>query len=92
LITLSLVFSQKASRLNDYNISYIIYGMLIDNDPKLDFDDVLIRPKRSELGSRKDVDLVREYTFKHSQDTYEGIPILAANMDHVGTIEMSGEL
>jgi len=63
--------------------------MLIDNDPKLDFDDVLIRPKRSELGSRKDVDLIREYTFKHSQQTYKGIPILAANMDTIATFEMA---
>ncbi|KKL07434.1 hypothetical protein LCGC14_2586070 [marine sediment metagenome] len=62
--------------------------MLIDNDPKLDFDDVLIRPKRSELGSRKDVDLIREYTFKHSQHKYKGIPILAANMDTIATLAL----
>ena len=66
--------------------------MLIDNDPKLDFDDVLIRPKRSELGSRKDVDLIREYTFKHSQHKYKGIPILAANMDTIATVDMAKEL
>jgi len=66
--------------------------MLIDNDPKLDFDDVLIRPKRSELGSRKDVDLIREYTFKHSQSAYKGIPILAANMDTIATFEMAKAL
>lgn len=66
--------------------------MLIDNDPKLDFDDVLIRPKRSELGSRKDVDLIREYTFKHSQRKYKGVPILAANMDTIATVDMAKEL
>ena len=63
--------------------------MLIDNNPKLDFDDVLIRPKRSELGSRKDVELVRSYEFLHSRQNYTGIPILAANMDSVGTFEMA---
>ena len=66
--------------------------MLIDNDPKLDFDDVLIRPKRSELGSRKDVDLTREFTFKHSQERYNGVPIIAANMDTVATVEMADAL
>lgn len=66
--------------------------MLIDNDPKLDFDDVLIRPKRSELGSRKDVELTRSYTFLHSKEYYEGIPIIAANMDTVGTFEMAHAL
>ena len=66
--------------------------MLIDNDPKLDFDDVLIRPKRSELGSRKDVDLEREFTFLHSLDKYIGIPILAANMDTIATIDMADAL
>lgn len=58
-------------------------------DIKLDFDDVLIRPKRSELSSRKDVDIKREYSFKHSHFYYSGVPIIAANMDSVGTIEMS---
>lgn len=66
--------------------------MLIDNDPKLDFDDVLIRPKRSELGSRKDVDLIREFTFLHSLNKYIGIPILAANMDTIATIDMADAL
>jgi len=66
--------------------------MLIDNDPKLDFDDVLIRPKRSELGSRKEVELARSYQFLHSRQHYTGIPILAANMDNVGTLEMAEAL
>jgi GMP reductase len=66
--------------------------MLIDNDPKLDFDDVLIRPKRSELGSRKDVDLIREFTFLHSHGRYSGIPILAANMDTIATTDMADAL
>jgi len=63
--------------------------MLIDNEPKLDFSDVLIRPKRSTLSSRKEVDLNRTYQFKHSRRTWTGIPIMAANMDGVGTAHMA---
>ena len=63
--------------------------MRIEDDVKLDFRDVLIRPKRSTLGSRRDVDLVRFYKFRHSKYEYEGIPIMAANMDGVGTISMA---
>ena len=64
----------------------------IDNDIKLDFKDVLIRPKRSTLKSRADVDLTRQFTFRHSKKTYEGIPIVASNMDTVGTFEMAIQL
>jgi GMP reductase len=66
--------------------------MRIEEDIKLDFRDVLIRPKRSTLSTRRDVDLVRFYKFKHSRYEYEGIPIMAANMDGVGTINMAVEL
>lgn len=66
--------------------------MRIEEDIKLDFKDVLIRPKRSTLSSRKEVDLERKYTFKHSGKVYNGIPIMAANMDGVGTINMANEL
>ena len=66
--------------------------MRIDTDVKLDYSDVLLRPKRSTMGSRKDVDLVREYTFRNSQKTYRGIPIMAANMGGVGTFNMAEEL
>lgn len=66
--------------------------MLIDSDVKLDFDDVLIKPKRSELGSRKDVSLIRRYIFKHSQNGYVGTPIIAANMDTIGTYSMANAL
>lgn len=62
--------------------------MRIDNEVKLDFKDVLIRPKRSTLASRKEVDITREFTFKWSGQTYSGVPIVAANMDGVGTFEM----
>lgn len=63
--------------------------MRIENDTKLDFKDVLIRPKRSTLRSRKDVDITRKYTFKWSGRDYHGVPIIAANMDGVGTMAMA---
>lgn len=66
--------------------------MRIENDIKLDFKDVLIRPKRSTLRSRAEVQLERDYTFKHSQFTWTGIPIIASNMDHTGTIAMAKSL
>jgi GMP reductase len=66
--------------------------MRIEDDIKLDFKDVLIRPKRSTLSSRKEVDLNREYVFKHSRDIWKGIPIMASNMDGVGTFDMAKAL
>ncbi len=62
--------------------------MRIEVDKKLDFKDVLIRPKRSYLSSRKQVSLKRKYSFMHSKLEWEGIPIMAANMDGVGTLDM----
>ena len=66
--------------------------MRIEEDIKLDFKDVLIRPKRSTLHSRKEVDLSRTYTFKHSNLEWTGVPIMASNMDGVGTFEMAHAL
>ena len=66
--------------------------MYIENGVKLDFSDVLIRPKRSALKSRKNVDLYREFKFKNSKRGWNGVPIIAANMDGVGTFEMAEEL
>ena len=75
--------------------------MRIEEDMKLDYKDVLIRPKRSTLGSRKEVDLERGFTFRNytpeSPDNttyrhYRGVPIMAANMDGVGTFEMADKL
>ncbi|MCB1531586.1 MAG: GMP reductase [Alphaproteobacteria bacterium] len=63
--------------------------MHIEEDTKLDFKDVLIRPKRSTLKSRKDVDISREFTFKWSGKKFNGVPIIAANMDGVGTFDMA---
>lgn len=61
----------------------------IDSDIKLDFKDVLLRPKRSTLKSRSEVDLTRSFSFRNSKQMYTGIPIIAANMDTVGTFEMA---
>ena len=76
--------------------------MRIESEVKLDFSDVLIKPKRSTLGSRKEVDLRRSYTFRNydpdfpdnieSHGHYSGVPIMASNMDGVGTFEMADAL
>lgn len=66
--------------------------MRIEYDVKLDFRDVLIRPKRSVLKSRSEVSLEREIRFKHTQTTWHGVPIIAANMDHTGTFGMVAAL
>ena len=66
--------------------------MKIENEIKLDFSDVLIRPKRSILKSRSDINLEREFKFPHSSQIWKGIPIIASNMDTVGTIDMYNSL
>ncbi|WP_105685270.1 GMP reductase [Cronobacter dublinensis] len=66
--------------------------MRIEEDLKLGFKDVLIRPKRSTLKSRSDVELERQFTFKHSRVQWSGVPIIAANMDTVGTFGMAQAL
>jgi GMP reductase len=66
--------------------------MRVDNELKLDFDDVLIRPKRSEAPSRSAIVLTREYRFLNSEASWSGIPIVAANMDTVGTFAMAEAL
>ena len=66
--------------------------MRVDRDFKLDFDDVLIRPKRSTLSSRRLVDLNRKFEFRHSNESWEGIPVIAANMDTTGTFEIAESL
>ena len=75
--------------------------MRLEEDIKLDYKDVLIRPKRSVLGSRKEVDLQRGFTFRNYKPLnaeknfyeeevhYRGIPIMASNMDGVGTFEIA---
>lgn len=66
--------------------------MRIEQDTKLDFKDVLIRPKRSTLRSRADVSLERQYNFKHAKCSWNGVPIIASNMDHTGTFAMAKAL
>jgi guanosine monophosphate reductase len=69
--------------------------MRIENEIKLDYDSVLIRPKRSSLSSRSEVDLIREFNFKNYENKvphYSGIPLMASNMDGVGTIEVANVL
>ena len=75
--------------------------MRLENDIKLDYSDVLIRPKRSTLTSRKEVDLERKFTFRNyvpgfpenvEDYHYRGVPVMAANMDGVGTFAMADAL
>ena len=72
--------------------------MHLENDVKLDYKDVLIRPKRSRLTSRKNVSMERSYNFvgakgaRINEYDYTGVPIIAANMDGVGTFEMARTL
>jgi GMP reductase len=66
--------------------------MRIEEDIKLDYADVLFRPKRSTLSSRKDVELKRTYKFKYSNHQWSGTPIIAANMDGVGELEVAKSL
>ena len=75
--------------------------MRIDNEVRLDYKDVLIRPKRSTLGSRKEVQLHRGYAWRNYEpefpdniedEHWRGIPIMAANMDGVGTFAMADDL
>ncbi len=66
--------------------------MRIETDLKLGFKDVMIRPKRSTLKSRREVSLEREFKFLHSPLKWNGIPVMAANMDTVGTFDMAKTL
>lgn len=66
--------------------------MRINLDPKLDFDDVLLVPQRTKTASRKNVTIDRKFSFYHSERSWEGIPIIAANMDSTGTFSMAESL
>jgi len=63
--------------------------MRIKEDIKLNFDDVLMEPKRSTLSSRRDVDMTRKFTFRNSGKVMQFTPIFASNMDGVGTFSMA---
>lgn len=66
--------------------------MRIEQDIKLDFDDVFIKPKRSDVSSRSEVNLTRKFKMLNSKAEIEGIPIFAANLDTVGTFAMCRSL
>ena len=66
--------------------------MRIEETIKLDFKDVLIRPKRSTLSSRSEVDVTRTFAFKHSKYKWTGVPIVASNMDTTGTVGVASFL
>lgn len=66
--------------------------MRIENEIKLGFKDVMFRPKRSTLKSRSEVTIEREFTFLHTKKKWSGVPLIAANMDTVGTFEMAEAL
>jgi len=66
--------------------------MRIEEELKLDYSDVLFRPKRSTLKSRKEVNLSRTYKFKHSNREWTGVPIIASNMDGVGELQVAKSL
>lgn len=66
--------------------------MRIEQDRKLHFDDVYIRPKRSNLSSRRQPIIWRDFVFPHTGAKYKGVPILASNMDTIGTFAMAKEL
>ena len=63
--------------------------MRIEQDIKLDYKDVLFKPKRSKLESRRDVDLTRTFKFHNSGNDWTGVPIMSSNMDGVGTFAMA---
>jgi GMP reductase len=79
-------FSFTAVIAVDHTIRLI---MRVETDLKLGFKDVLIRPKRSTLKSRSQVCLQRSFKLKHSNITWSGVPVIAANMDTVGTFEVA---
>ena len=62
--------------------------MKIDQRPQLDFKNVLIRPKRTTLNSRSEVDIERQFKFIYSKQIWKGVPIMSANMDTTGTFEV----
>ena len=66
--------------------------MLISQDVKLDFDDVLIVPQRTTLESRKDVVLERNFKFYHSPRVWTGIPIVCSNMVPLTSKKMAVKL
>ena len=63
--------------------------MRVREEVKLNFEDVLMEPKRSTLSSRRDVQMTRKFTFRNSGKVIDFCPIFASNMDGVGTFEVA---
>ena len=66
--------------------------MSVSNDIKLDFRDVLIKPRHSSLKSRSDVNIIGTFAFPNTTYTWQGVPVAASNMDTTGTFEIAMEL
>ena len=66
--------------------------MRIQDDVQLDYCDVLLRPKRSALASRSQVEIIRQYTFKWCPRAIDATGIVAANMFTTGTMEIAREM
>lgn len=78
--------NNEVNKLKEFNMNK--FNM---NNIKLDFSDVLIIPKMSNLTSRNDVELERDFHFHNSNRDWKGIPIIVANMDTTGTVAMARE-
>ena len=87
-----ILFKIELITLSEYLLNLNYHIMRIEADTKLDFKDVLIKPKRSTLSSRSEVSLDREFTFRNSKQTWSGVPIISSNMDTTGTFETAVEL
>lgn len=66
--------------------------MRIENGLYLDFCDVLLKPKRSTIESRKEIVLERTFSFLHSAYGWHGVPIISSNMTSVTTPTVAGRM
>ena len=72
-----------------YNFTFNYNMNKIESGEKLDFNNVLIRPKRSTINSRSEISLNREFSFKNCKTIkWNGVPVISANMDTTGTFEV----
>src|SRR5580693_10237959 len=89
----SLRFASAITKFEEIRLpTYAGSVMRIETDVKLDFKDVLIRPKRSTLNTRSAVDVDRAFRFLHTGSEWRGFPLIAANMDVTGTLAMAHAL
>jgi len=88
-----VIVSNRLIFLSNLSLKISIYKMpIVEPGLKLDFSDVLISPRGSNLNSRSQVSLTRSFQFRAGGQHYTGIPIIASNMDTVGTFEMAKAL